>query len=145
MRVASEVLRRESPAAGDMDLDPETGQYRFSATVPGVEVNALRETLGVRPLPFPVSGAIRGTLHCTGPLEEPAFSGAQRVGRSEPPLHSWLRVRGPYFICLYPVVSAVVQPDPSELDGSLPYDAIRLRMQAARWKLAIICYMSEPT
>ena len=62
--------------AGDMDLDPETGEYRFSATVPGVEINALRETLGVRPLPFPLSGAIRGTLHCTGPLEEPAFSGA---------------------------------------------------------------------
>ena len=58
-----------------MDLDPDTGEYRFSATVPGVEVNALRETLGVRPLPFPLSGAIRGTLHCTGPLEEPAFSG----------------------------------------------------------------------
>ena len=62
-----------------MDLDPEPGQYRFSATVPGVEVNALRETLGVRPLPFPLSGAIRGTLHCTGPLEEPAFSGVQQM------------------------------------------------------------------
>ena len=62
--------------AGDMDLNPDTGEYRFMATVPEVEVNALRETLGVRPLPFPLAGSLRGTLFCTGPLEEPSFSGA---------------------------------------------------------------------
>lgn len=62
-------------SAGDMDLDPETGQYRFSAEVPLVEANALRATLGVRPLPQPLAGALRGTLHVTGPLEEPLFSG----------------------------------------------------------------------
>ena len=58
-----------------MDLNPDAGEYRFQATVPEVEVNALRETLGVRPLPFPLAGALRGTLFCTGPLEEPSFSG----------------------------------------------------------------------
>lgn len=62
--------------AGDMDLDPDTGQYHFSAEVPLVEANALRATLGVRPLPQPLAGALRGTLHITGPLEEPLFSGA---------------------------------------------------------------------
>lgn len=61
--------------AGDMGLNPESGQYRVSADVVGVEVNDLRKTLGLRPLPFPISGAIRGVLHCTGPLEEPIFSG----------------------------------------------------------------------
>lgn len=62
--------------SGDMDLDPENGHFRLSATVPAVEANALRATLGVRPLPFPVAGAVRGVLHCTGPLEKPVFSGA---------------------------------------------------------------------
>ncbi len=58
-----------------MDLNPDTGHYRLSATVPHVEVNALRATLGVRPMPFPVAGAVRGVVHCTGPLEKPVFAG----------------------------------------------------------------------
>lgn len=61
--------------AGDMDLNPETGQYRLSASVPGVEGNDLRRTLAIRPLPFPVGGGVRGVLHVTGPLETPVFSG----------------------------------------------------------------------
>lgn len=63
------------PPLGDLDLDPERGTYRLSATVPGVEVNQLRASLGVRPLPMPVAGAVAGTLHITGPLEKPIFSG----------------------------------------------------------------------
>lgn len=62
--------------AGDMDINPETGQYRLSASVPGVEANDLRRTLAIRPTPFPIGGAVRGVLHCTGPLETPVFSGA---------------------------------------------------------------------
>ena len=58
-----------------MDLDPDTGSYRLSANVPRVEANDLRKTLGVRPPPYPVAGALRGVLHCTGPLEKPVFSG----------------------------------------------------------------------
>ena len=58
-----------------MDLDPITGQYRFTASVPSVEMNDLRRTLGIKPLPMPVGGALRGVLHCTGSLEQPVFSG----------------------------------------------------------------------
>lgn len=67
--------------AGALDLNPQTGQYRLSATVPGVEVNALRATLGVRPTPQPVAGAVAGVLHVTGPLEKPVFSGSARAVR----------------------------------------------------------------
>jgi hypothetical protein len=66
---------------GDLDLDPLRGQYRLSATVPGVEINALRATLGVRPTPFPVIGSVAGTLHVTGPLEKPIFSGIAHMSR----------------------------------------------------------------
>lgn len=66
-----------------MSLDPSTGRYRLSATVPCVEVNQLRATLGVRPLPLPVAGAVGGMLHVTGPLEKPVFSGG--VGRKTVP------------------------------------------------------------
>ena len=60
---------------GDMDLDPETGSYRLSATVPGVCLNELRKTLGIRPPPYAVAGAVRGVLHCSGPLDQPVFAG----------------------------------------------------------------------
>eukprot|EP00873_Tetraselmis_striata_P029672 jgi/Tetstr1/449936/TSEL_036990.t1 len=60
---------------GDLDLNPLVGQYRLSASIPSVEINTLRATLGARPLPVPVTGAVRGVLHCTGPLEYPVFSG----------------------------------------------------------------------
>jgi hypothetical protein len=46
-----------------------------------VEVNQLRATLGVRPTPQPVAGAIAGVLHVTGPLEKPVFSGTAMAVR----------------------------------------------------------------
>jgi hypothetical protein len=60
-----------------MDLHPDKGTYRMSVGVAGVEANALRATLGVRPIPLPVAGGLRGTLHVTGPLDKPVFSGAR--------------------------------------------------------------------
>ena len=54
---------------------PPSGTYRLSATIPGVEANMLRATLGVRPVPQAVAGAVRGVMHLTGPLEKPVFSG----------------------------------------------------------------------
>ena len=66
---------RTLPGAGDLDLNPEGGQYRLSANVSGVEVNQLRATLGVRPTPQPAAGGVAGVLHVTGPLEKPVFSG----------------------------------------------------------------------
>ena len=68
-------LKLRAGGAGDLDLTPETGQYRLSANAPGVELNELRKTLGIKPLPYPIAGAARGVLHCTGLLEEPVFSG----------------------------------------------------------------------
>ena len=78
VRLISANVRMQGPIVclGDLDLDPVTGQYRLSASVPAVEVNDLRKTLGIRPPPFAVGGALRGVLHCTGPLEQPVFSGA---------------------------------------------------------------------
>ena len=64
-----------APGPGDMDLDPETGSYKLSASVPGVCMNELRKTLGIRPPPYAVAGAVRGVLHCSGPLEQPVFAG----------------------------------------------------------------------
>ncbi|GIL58075.1 hypothetical protein Vafri_13263 [Volvox africanus] len=71
---------------GDMDLNPDTGTYRLQSNVPGsgVEVNALRATLGVRPIPISAAGAVRGVLHCTGPLERPIFSGSAIAVRPSP-------------------------------------------------------------
>ncbi len=69
------VLERGHVLPGDMDLDPVSGQYRLMASVPGVEMNDLRRTLGIKPPPMPIGGALRGVLHCTGPLEQPVFSG----------------------------------------------------------------------
>ena len=66
---------------GDLGLDPDLGHYRLTAMVPGVEINQLRATLGVRPMPFPVAGAVQGTLHVSGPLEKPVFSGTAMVVR----------------------------------------------------------------
>ena len=66
---------------GDLDLNPLHGEYRVSASVQGVEANALRATLGVRPTPFSVSGSVSGTMHVTGPLEKPVFSGHAHILR----------------------------------------------------------------
>lgn len=62
------------------------GQYRLQASVGPVEVNSLRATLGVRPIPFPIAGALRGVLHVTGPLEKPIFSGSASAVRPPPAL-----------------------------------------------------------
>jgi len=69
-----------------MDLNPLGGQYRLQAAVGPVEVNALRATLGVRPIPFPIAGALRGVLHVTGPLDKPIFSGSASALRPPPAL-----------------------------------------------------------
>jgi hypothetical protein len=52
-----------------------SGEYRISAQVQRVDAHALRETLGVRPPPRPVAGALRGNLYVGGPLDFPIFTG----------------------------------------------------------------------
>lgn len=61
-------------AVGDMSLDPN-GDIRIVAHCDGVEVNALRETLAAKPLPYSAAGTISGTLHVTGESERPVYTG----------------------------------------------------------------------
>lgn len=72
------------PTTGALGLNPAVGHYQLSASIPGVEVNALRATLGLRPTPQPVAGAVAGVLHVTGPLEKPVFSGTASAVRPTP-------------------------------------------------------------
>jgi len=76
---------------GDLDLNPlpvkslllgpdakvhaPRGEYRLSGQIAPVEAHALRETLGVRPPPRPLAGALKGFLYVSGPLEAPVFTG----------------------------------------------------------------------
>lgn len=76
---------------GDLDLNPlpvkslllgpdakvhaPRGEYRLSGQIAPIEAHALRETLGVRPPPRPLAGALKGFLYVSGPLEAPVFTG----------------------------------------------------------------------
>lgn len=60
---------------GDLDLNSAGGEYRLSAQVSPVDAHKLRETLGVRPVPRPMAGSLKGFLYCSGPLEAPVFTG----------------------------------------------------------------------
>lgn len=76
---------------GDLDLNPlpvknvllgpnakvyaPAGEYRLSGQIAPIETHALRETLGVRPPPRPLAGALKGFLYVSGPLEAPVFTG----------------------------------------------------------------------
>ena len=51
------------------------GEYRLSGQIAPIETHALRETLGVRPPPRPLAGALKGFLYVSGPLEAPVFTG----------------------------------------------------------------------
>ncbi|KAJ7565427.1 hypothetical protein O6H91_02G060300 [Diphasiastrum complanatum] len=62
--------------SGDIDLNPESGEYRLSCQASGVEVNALMDTLDVQPPPFPLSGVVRAIVYCRGPLDAPIFDGS---------------------------------------------------------------------
>jgi hypothetical protein len=77
---------------GDLDMNPlpvrnlllngpnakihaPAGEYRLSAQIAPIEAHALRETLGIRPPPRPLAGALKGFLYLSGPLEAPVFTG----------------------------------------------------------------------
>ncbi|MCO5581693.1 hypothetical protein L7F22_035582 [Adiantum nelumboides] len=65
--------------SGDMDLNPDGGEYRLVCQVPNVEINALINTLKTRPPLFPLAGAIKAAVYCRGPLEVPVFAGSAEV------------------------------------------------------------------
>lgn len=67
--------------SGDMDLNPDSGEYRLVCQVPNVEANALMKTLKARPPLFPLAGAIKAAVYCRGPLEVPVFAGSADISK----------------------------------------------------------------
>ena len=51
-----------------------TLSYKMSECKTLVDVHALRETLGVKPPPRPLAGALRGFLYVGGALDSPVFT-----------------------------------------------------------------------
>ncbi|CAM6097615.1 unnamed protein product [Calypogeia fissa] len=69
--------------SGDMDLNPDDGEYRLSCQVSGVEANALMKTLKAQPPPFPLAGALKAVVHCRGPLDAPIFEGSAELAAKQ--------------------------------------------------------------
>ena len=90
-------------ASGDIDIKLDDAQYRISAHVPGVDVNALSATLGARPSAFPMAGFVGGDVSVTGPLEYPVFSGTAKLASAESANVRWGR----------PSAAAQYLPEPS--------------------------------
>ncbi|KAI5082263.1 hypothetical protein GOP47_0002006 [Adiantum capillus-veneris] len=67
--------------SGDMDLNPDGGEYRLVCQVPNVEINALMKTLKARPPLFSLAGAIKAAVYCRGPLEVPVFAGSAEISK----------------------------------------------------------------
>jgi hypothetical protein len=62
--------------SGDIDLNPEDGEYRLSCQVSGVECNSLMRSLGALAPPLPLAGSLKGVVYCRGPLDCPIFEGS---------------------------------------------------------------------
>lgn len=67
--------------SGDMDLNPDGGEYRLVCQVSNVEANALMKTLKARPPLFHLAGAIKAAVYCRGPLEVPVFAGSAEISK----------------------------------------------------------------
>ncbi|KAL2635099.1 hypothetical protein R1flu_006578 [Riccia fluitans] len=72
--------------SGDMDLNPDEGEFRLSCQVSGVEANDLMKTLKAQPPPYPLAGALKAVVHCRGPLDAPIFEGTAEVTGKHLPL-----------------------------------------------------------
>ncbi|KAL3692761.1 hypothetical protein R1sor_006412 [Riccia sorocarpa] len=72
--------------SGDMDLNPDDGEFRLSCQVSGVEANAVMKTLKAQPPPYPLAGALKAVVHCRGPLDAPIFEGTAEVTGKHLPL-----------------------------------------------------------
>lgn len=69
--------------SGDMDINPDDGEYRLSCQVAGVEANALMRSLGAQPPPLSLAGSLKGVVYCRGPLDSPIFEGSvETTGRN---------------------------------------------------------------
>ncbi|KAL6627318.1 hypothetical protein ACP70R_031044 [Stipagrostis hirtigluma subsp. patula] len=68
-------------ASGDFGLNPDDGEFHLMCQVPSVEVNALMRTMKMRPLMFPLAGAVTAVFNCQGPLDAPVFVGSGIVSR----------------------------------------------------------------
>ncbi|VAH58089.1 unnamed protein product [Triticum turgidum subsp. durum] len=67
--------------SGDFGLNPEDGEFHLMCQVPSVEVNALMKSVKMKPLMFPVAGAVTAVFNCQGPLDAPVFVGSGIVSR----------------------------------------------------------------
>lgn len=68
-------------ASGDFGLNPEDGEFHLMCQIPSVEVNALMKTVKMKPLMFPLAGAVTAVFNCQGPLDAPVFVGSGIVSR----------------------------------------------------------------
>ncbi|KAG0581653.1 hypothetical protein KC19_4G269200 [Ceratodon purpureus] len=69
--------------SGDMDINPDDGEYRLSCQVAGVESNSLMRSLGAQPPPLSLAGSLKGVVYCRGPLDSPIFEGSvETTGRN---------------------------------------------------------------
>ncbi|KAK3160530.1 hypothetical protein QOZ80_1BG0060740 [Eleusine coracana subsp. coracana] len=68
-------------ASGDFGLNPEDGEFHLMCQVPSVEINALIRTMKMKPLMFPLAGAVTAVFNCQGPLDAPVFVGSGIVSR----------------------------------------------------------------
>ena len=101
-----------------------------------VEVNALRATLGAKPLPYPAAGVVRGSMQCYGALDEPIFNG--RIEAVSAP--DGMIERGPAGDAQQTLLRSRRQGPAPAL---VTYDKVAAKCVLAPTKARAICHLSQ--